>query len=85
MTINGQWQVQDAKSKLSAVITAAEKRGPQSITRHGRPVAVVMSAKDFERLVKRPKSSLLEFLATSPLGDLDLDRDRSDLRRDLNL
>jgi len=80
-----QWQVQEAKSRLSAVIDAAQKRGPQSITRHGARVAVLLSARDYDRLAKRPKQSLVEFLAASPLGDLDIERDRSGSRTDIDL
>ncbi|MEK7415745.1 MAG: type II toxin-antitoxin system Phd/YefM family antitoxin [Planctomycetota bacterium] len=36
------WQLQEAKNRLSEVIHAAERQGPQTITRHGEPVALVM-------------------------------------------
>ena len=37
------WQMQEAKAKLSEVIKDAEREGPQEITLHGKPVAVVLS------------------------------------------
>ncbi|MDR3360262.1 MAG: type II toxin-antitoxin system prevent-host-death family antitoxin, partial [Bifidobacteriaceae bacterium] len=37
-----QWQLQEAKSKLSQLVREAEN-GPQTITHHGRPSAVVIS------------------------------------------
>lgn len=36
------WQLQEAKNRLSEVIHAAERHGPQTITRHGEPVALVV-------------------------------------------
>src|SRR5450631_1396516 len=42
--VKNQWQAQAAKAKFSAVIAQAERDGPQSITRHGELVAVVISA-----------------------------------------
>ncbi|MDO5624892.1 MAG: type II toxin-antitoxin system Phd/YefM family antitoxin [Pseudomonadota bacterium] len=37
------WQVQEAKNRLSEVIDRAQREGPQTITRHGKPVARVVS------------------------------------------
>ena len=37
------WQVQDAKTRLSEVIERARAEGPQTITRHGKERAVVLS------------------------------------------
>lgn len=78
------WQVQEAKARFSALVRAAAS-GPQTITVRGRRAAVVLSAKDFDRL-KRPRPSFAEFLAASPLAGvaLDLERDRS-LPRDVEL
>jgi prevent-host-death family protein len=36
------WQLQEAKNRLSEVIYAAQSLGPQTITRHGEPVAMVV-------------------------------------------
>jgi prevent-host-death family protein len=41
-THSSTWQLQEAKNRLSEVIYAAEHRGPQTITRHGEPVALVV-------------------------------------------
>jgi antitoxin Phd len=79
------WQVQEAKSRFSAVLAEAQAHGPQSITKHGTPVAVVLSQSDYERLAQRPRTSLLDFLAASPLAELDLGkRDRTDVGREVN-
>jgi prevent-host-death family protein len=79
------WQLQDAKSRLSEVVDRAQ-RAPQGITRHGKPVAVVMSQATFERL-SRTKGSLFEFMQASPLAgadDLEFERDTG-LTRDVAL
>ncbi len=78
------WQIQEAKSKLSALIHEAQTE-PQTITRHGEPVAVVISAPEFARLSKRRAGSLLNFLRSAPLGDLQLDRDREADDRSVDL
>ena len=75
------WQLQEAKARLSEVVKKAAKAGPQHITLHGEPAAVVLSAADYQRLKKRPKR-FLEFIRQSPLKGVDLDvvRDRSPAR-----
>lgn len=55
------WPLQDAEIQLSQVIHLDQRRGPQTITRHGEPGAVIVSAADFKRM-SRPKESLIEFL-----------------------
>ena len=72
------WQLQEAKARFSGLVRAAAKDGPQTITVHGRPAAVLLSADDYDRL-KGPKPSLAAFLRASPLAGLDLEveRDRS--------
>ena len=64
------WQMQDAKARLSEVIKRAEHDGPQEITLHGRPVAVLLSRSEFEKLAGRGQS-FLEFMQNSPLYGLD--------------
>ena len=69
------WSVAEAKSKLSEVIDRAEKDGPQTVTRHGRPAAVVVSAAEWARKRERV-GSLADFLASSPLRGSALDLER---------
>jgi prevent-host-death family protein len=47
------WQVQEAKSRFSEVIERAEREGPQTITKHGKPKAVVLSTAEYDAL-RRP-------------------------------
>lgn len=81
--MNKTWQLQEAKNKLSEVVDKAIQDGPQRISRHGKPAAVVVSSKDYENL-RRGKKSLVEFLRSSPLRSLDLERVK-DLPRDVEL
>jgi antitoxin Phd len=71
----GTWQLQEAKARLSEVIKKATKEGPQSITVHGEPRAVVLSNEEYERL-KHPRGSFVDFMRRSPLYGLDLDLER---------
>jgi prevent-host-death family protein len=55
------WQLQDAKNRFSEVVKRARDEGPQTVTVHGQRAAVVVSAPDFDALVK-PKLSFVDFL-----------------------
>jgi len=65
-----QWQIQEAKARLSEVVKRAQSEGPQDITMHGRSVAVVLSRETFDKLAGN-EGSLVEFMQRSPLFDLD--------------
>jgi len=69
------WQLQRAKAELSKVITASIEKGPQMVTRHGRPAAVVMSAADY-RTLKGRRPDFKTFLRKAPLYRLALTRSR---------
>jgi antitoxin Phd len=56
------WRLQDAKNSLSRVVELAQTEGPQTVTRHGNPVAVIVADDEFKRMT-RPKETLLEFFA----------------------
>jgi prevent-host-death family protein len=80
------WQIQDAKAQLSSVLRGAEIDGPQEITNHGRPVAVVLSRADYDRLAGTGQS-LVDFMRRSPLygeDDLIIERNHS-LTREIEL
>jgi prevent-host-death family protein len=47
------WQLQTAKAQLSEVVERCAEDGPQTITKHGRPVAHLVSHQDYE-LMRRP-------------------------------
>jgi len=80
------WQIQEAKAKLSEVIKCAESEGPQRITLHGQPVAVVMTRALYDQLTGNERS-FVEFMRQSPLfglEDVSLERDRS-LTREVSI
>jgi prevent-host-death family protein len=74
--MNGVWQIQDAKNKLSEVIARALRQGPQLITRHGEKTVVVVAYTEFEKL-RKSQGKLSEFFRASPLAGVDLSRDKS--------
>jgi prevent-host-death family protein len=39
-----EWQLQDAKNRFSELIRRARDEGPQAVSVHGRPAAMVLSA-----------------------------------------
>ena len=55
------WQLQDAKNRFSEVVKKARDDGPQTVTVHGQRAAVVVSALDYDALVK-PRMSFVDFL-----------------------
>jgi prevent-host-death family protein len=82
--MNAIWQIQDAKNKLSEVITRALKQGPQLITKHGEKTVVVISFTEYEKL-RKSQGKLSEFFRTSPLASVDLSRDKSLPRKGIEL
>ncbi len=79
------WQIQKAKNHFSDLVRNAQEKGPQTITRHGKPEAVLLSMKDYCNLMKK-QESLTEFFRRSPLHGttLDLER-RKDAGREVDL
>lgn len=62
------WQVQEAKTRLSELIEEADKKGPQIITRHGSEHAVVLSIADYHALTDR-RENLRDYLLGGPKMD----------------
>ena len=80
-----EWQLQEAKNRLSQVLDSALQNGPQTITLRGKPAAVLISFEDFKKM-SRPKTTLSEFFQHSPLSNVELDLSRStDLSREVEL
>lgn len=79
------WKLEDAKAKFSEVVRRANASGPQRVTVRGREEAVVVSARDYDRLVPPvERKPLIEFLAGLSLDGLDVTRD-DDRGRDIAL
>jgi prevent-host-death family protein len=68
------WTLANAKARLSEVVDRAQT-GPQIITRHGKPSAVLVSIEEWARKTVR-KGTLAEFLLASPLRDAGLELER---------
>ncbi|TPK56191.1 type II toxin-antitoxin system Phd/YefM family antitoxin [Mesorhizobium sp. B2-4-19] len=64
------WTVTAAKARFSEVIERAQS-SPQTVTRNGKPVVVIVSAEEWRQKTTR-KGTLAEFLLASPLRGADL-------------
>ncbi len=60
-----EWQLQHAKARLSELLKRARDEGPQVVTLHGKPAAVVLSPAAYEKLI-HSKPSFVEFLLSGP-------------------
>jgi len=69
------WQLQEAKARLSEVIRQAADEGPQTITLHGHPAAVVISSEGYQKL-KQPEENFVDFMRRSPLFGVKIDLGR---------
>ncbi|MGH7814490.1 MAG: type II toxin-antitoxin system Phd/YefM family antitoxin [Candidatus Binataceae bacterium] len=72
-------QLRDAKATLSAVVEDAVNGRPSTITRHGRPKAVVIGFEEWKRLSNVPSFGRLLMSAPIRKGDLPC-RSRKPLR-----
>ncbi len=73
--IQTSWSLQDAKNQFSELVRQVLSDGPQLVTRNGQNAVVVISAAEYDEL-KAPKQSLVSFLQSSPLADIDLEFNR---------
>lgn len=80
------WQLQEAKNRLSEVVKAAKSKGPQIITVRGKEEVAVISIAELRKLQPH-KESLHEFLRNSPLRGIELtiERSRDAEERDIGL
>jgi antitoxin Phd len=82
------WQLQEAKNHLSEVVDLALEEGPQTVTRHGREVVVIVAKRDYERRKRAHarRGSVLTFLRGLGFARTPLKLDRSkDSDRDVGL
>ena len=78
-----EWSLQDAKNRFSAVVNAALDGAPQTVTRRGAPVVVVVAAEDYHRLCRAEKAdapTFIEHLLAIPAGGPDDVFDRLPLK-----
>ena len=71
------WKLEDAKARFSEVVRLARGRGPQRVTYRGKDAVVVLSVEEFEALLQlgEPKPTLVEFLRSTSLSELDVARE----------
>jgi prevent-host-death family protein len=74
-----QIQLRDAKAGLSAVVDDVMRGEPAVITRHGKPQAVIVDFREWERLSHVPSFGRLLMAAPIEPGDLP-ERDRTPVR-----
>ncbi len=73
------WQLADAKNRLSEVVRRALTEGPQRITRR-QDAVIVLSEAEYQRLAGT-KPSVIDYILAGPsLEDVPLERDRSLMR-----
>jgi prevent-host-death family protein len=70
-----EWQIQEAKARFSELVDRALKEGPQTVTRHGKAVAVLIPAEEYRRLRTGGKK-LKALLAAAPLEGVEIKRSR---------
>ena len=73
--VQSSWQLQDAKSRFSKVVTLAEKGEPQLVTRNGVPTVYIVEASAYDRLIQKSRSRK-EVLRNSPCLEIELKLDR---------
>jgi len=80
-----EWQLQEAKNKFSEVVRQS-KYGPQTITLHGKPSAVVISFDEY-RTLTQPRKTLVDVLRGAPEGfsELMFERSRDTRLREVDL
>lgn len=70
------WQLQEAKNKLSHLVKQARTGHPQYISVHGHEAVVMLSAGDYRRL-RAPSGKLSETLLMPEIDGETLDFSRS--------
>lgn len=76
-----EWQLQEAKNRFSEVVRRAREEGPQTVTVHGKPAAVVLSPDAYAALTSR-RLSFTDYLLSGPAWPDDLVEAINDRARD---
>jgi antitoxin Phd len=67
------WALQDAKARLSELVDASLREGPQVVTRRGVETVVVVPVEEWKRLTEAPRKSAIDVLVHDPRRfELDL-------------
>ena len=74
-----EWQLAEAKNRFSEVVTQALTKGPQRVSRRG-DVVVIISAKEYDRLVGKRKTFKEHILEGPKVEGLVITRSTSTAR-----
>ncbi|MEM6430031.1 MAG: type II toxin-antitoxin system Phd/YefM family antitoxin [Deinococcota bacterium] len=55
------WQLQEAKSRFSEVVTRAQEGKPQMITKHGKQAVIMLDVAEYYKLIAGEQSALEPF------------------------
>lgn len=71
-----QYSIANAKNSLSRIVHEAEEGETVHLTRRGKLVAVLLSAKEYQKMNKKqssPADALQQFLTNEDYKDVDID------------
>ncbi len=68
------WRIQEAKARFSEMVERTLKEGPQTVTRHGKPIAVLVPVDEYRRLRTGGKS-FKSLLTSAPLEGVEIRRE----------
>jgi prevent-host-death family protein len=77
------YSISEARSRLPRIIRRVERGAHAELTRRGKPVAVLVSAEEYERITGERRDlweTLMTFRETNDLGDLDIESIYADVR-----
>ena len=80
-----QFSIAEAKNKLPAIVHSVEEGAAVELTRRGKPVAMVLSTEEYERLTRRKEGfwqALSKFRENLPVDTEISDADFEGLRDD---
>lgn len=83
-----QFSIAEAKSKLPAIIHSVEEGPSVKLTRHGKPVAVLLSIREYEQLARNVKGfwkALTEFREAVKKEDIKITDADFELLRDTSI
>jgi antitoxin Phd len=72
------WQIQEARMRFSEMLERTLREGPQTVTRHGKSVAVLISVDQYQLL--SAGRTFKELLASAPLPGIEIKRSRETAR-----
>jgi len=70
------WALQDAKNRFSEIVNKTLTEGPQTVSRRGVPVVVMLPLQEYERR-NAGTGSLVSFFRNSPLRGSGIDLSRA--------